>query len=418
MAEKIRSGAARDLLSRWLFAAGYDDFDAVSGILDAAQGIRASDIFAGPLESYAVSPDGKLIGTSHGEALAQAAQGKRIVSVSGIETHVLALTAEGGLLGAGSDSQGAISGILKAAEGRKITAIAAGGYSSFAVTAEGTVLAAGMDDQRGIVTPVLRATSGEKITAIAAGLWHVLALTADGTLLAIGDDPVSCQPVGGMRWAAGGKKITAIAAGGDISLALTADGTLLAAGDDGNGVVSGILNAAKGKKITKISVSRDHALALTADGTLLAAGSDSQHQVSGILKETKDKKITAIAAGSYHSLALAAPANSIDCPALEPGQTCLAFASPAHTSLVIKRGTTSITLNAGTAKGWTATETPQQIVVRAGSRDIAVGSVYFTTPPNGPTGINREASQLPDGLTATADDTNRITFHWTPPKKH
>ncbi|MFB7476251.1 hypothetical protein [Kitasatospora sp. NPDC056184] len=414
MQEKTRA-TVRDLPSSCLLASGSERATNASGILKAVQGHRISDVFAGPKTSYALGPDGKLLGReSWSEELTAQARGVRIADIFAGWQHVAARTAEDTLIMAGSHR--ALPKLMKAAEGRKIVDVAAP-ITGFAValTAEGSVLGA---DREGwdLGRKLAEAARGRQVTAISAGPFGALALTADGTLLTSGNGNYGEIPK--VARAAKGRRITAIAACTGGSFAVTEEGAVLADGRDA--FVTPALKAMEGRKITAISACEENLLALAADGTLLAASTDDESDVvPGILKAAQGRKILKIAAGVFHNLVLVAPSDEIECPPLQPGQTCLAFTSAERVSLVVKRGTDSITIAAGTAKGWKASETPHQVVVRSTSRDLAVGSVYFATAPDGRVGVNREASQLPAGLTATVPDgTDRVVFHWAPGRKH
>jgi alpha-tubulin suppressor-like RCC1 family protein len=185
-----------------------------------------------------------------------------------------------------------------------VVAIAAGNSHGLALTSDGVVLGWGWNvygQATGIATtsglqvsngPV--ETSGRvlnKVNAIAAGRTHSIALKNDGTIVTWGALNTGRK----INFASGLNNVIAVAAGWDGSLVLKKDGIII--GWD-MPVPQGISN------IAAVAVSKSwygKNLALKSDGTVIEWGNRSPTMINTL---TALSNVVAIAAGANHSLAL------------------------------------------------------------------------------------------------------------------
>lgn len=227
--------------------------------------------------------------------------------IAAANNHTLALTADGAIKSWGSNSNGQLGNgtatcssipITVATVGGTVTAIDAGWGHSLALTADGTVMGWGSNffgqlgngTETSSYVPGIASGLGGTVKAIASGTYaqHTVALMADGTLRAWGSNaygqlgdgtttnssiPVTILGLGGT--------VTAIAAGSEHTVALMADGTVKTWGSNAYGqlgnnaaassstpvTVSGLGGTVKG-----IAAGAQHTLALMADGTIKAWG--------------------------------------------------------------------------------------------------------------------------------------------------
>jgi alpha-tubulin suppressor-like RCC1 family protein len=262
--------------------------------------------------------------------------------------HVLALSDEGKVYGAGRNENGELGLIdtndrtvftaVSSLKNRNITAIAAGQAYSLALSNEGKVYAAGKSTdgslglgytERSTAFTEVPSLGGKNITAITTGNFHSLALSDEGKVytvgrnsdgqLGLGDTSVGRNVFIEISSLSG---IVAIAAGSHYSLALSSEGKVYAAGRNKEGQLGlGDTNSSNtftevtslsDKNVTAIAAGQSQTLILTDDGKVYVVGGNEYGQLG--LGDTISRQaftevpnlgnITAIAAGDVHSLAL------------------------------------------------------------------------------------------------------------------
>ena len=247
--------------------AGKTVIDAIAGRNFSVALTSDGQLFSWGRSLYGVLGDGT--GTDRplpGPVDMSALAGKTVIAIEGMESYLLALTADGKLFAWGQNRYGQLG--------------------------DGTTT------ER--VTPVpvdmSGALAGKSVTFMAAGFSHSLAVTSDGQLFGwgvnfngeLGDgtttDRLTAVPLSTTGPLAG-KRVVALAAGQDHSLAVTSDGLLFAWGYNGDGEVGDgtIINRTTpvqltasgplaGKRITDVAATYLTSLALTDDGQLYSWG--------------------------------------------------------------------------------------------------------------------------------------------------
>ena len=230
--------------------------------------------------ALALSADGTVTawGSSHPLVPADLSE---VVAVAAGQSFAVALRADGSAVSWG-DLAGAFAGV-------PLVAISSGPSHVLGVTRDGTVAGAGLATSGQLTIPV----GLDHVTAVAAGATHSLALKSDGSVVAWGGNAAGQATV-----PAGLANVIAIAAGDDFSLALKSDGTVAAWGGNAShqtDVPAGLAN------VIAIAAGTDHALALTSDGSVVAWGDSLSGQST--VPAGLDR-VVAIAAGDAFSLAL------------------------------------------------------------------------------------------------------------------
>ncbi len=275
LAARARAGLRRGLLACWI-------------LLVATPAVRAGNLWVAGTNLY-------------GTYAAPVGDGGA-VAVSASRDHVLALRADGTLLGWGYEGD---KHTQPPAGLSNVVAVAAGMLHNLALKSDGTVVAWGFDGAG--MTRVPAGLGG--VVAVAAGDFHSLALTRGGRVVGWGYG-------GGGRtsppsWLSG---VVAIAAGRDHSLALKGDGTVVGWGQNDTGQASpppGLGN------VTAIAAGSSHNLALKSDGRVVAWGSNGQGEsavpagLSGVV---------GVAAGNDFSLALRSDGTVVGWGGNEAGQ--------------------------------------------------------------------------------------------------
>jgi alpha-tubulin suppressor-like RCC1 family protein len=224
---------------------------------------------------------------------------KNIISIATIETFTLALSNDGKVYAAGSNSAGQ--------------------------------LGLGDNVNHNVFTEVTDLRD-KNIVSISAGRGHSIVLGKDGKVYAAGSNDNGELGLGnninrnfftevtGLR----DKNITSIGAGEAFTLALSNDGKVYAAGlnsagqlglgDNVNRSVFAEVTDLRDKNITSIGMGRYHSFVLGNDGKVYATGSNDNGQLGfgnntsrNLFTEVtglRDKNITSIVGGSQHSLAL------------------------------------------------------------------------------------------------------------------
>jgi len=253
-------------------------------------------IAAGLYHSLALTADGSIVGWGSnfdgvgnwaGQATPPAPPaGKTFIAISAGAYHSLALDSGGSIHAWGSNTYGQCD-VPSLNTG--FVAIAAGYIYSLALKYDGTIVAWG-NNTYGQLPPT---DAGSNFIAIAAGRTHSIALTSDGIIAGWGLNDFYQLPGKG----AGNNNI-AIAAGDDFTLALKSNGKIGAWGLDSFGQVS---NAPTGSNFIAIAAGGYHCLALTSDGTIVAWGDNINGETGNAPGENN---FIAVAAGYWHSLAL------------------------------------------------------------------------------------------------------------------
>jgi LPXTG-motif cell wall-anchored protein len=279
--------------------------------------------------------------------------GVTIEAIAVGDDHILALTADGGVLawgynewgqlGDGTNTESGVPVEVQLPAGTTATAIAAGAGHSLALTSDGEVFAWGDNDlgQIGDGTTTERTTpvqialpDGATANMIAGGDDHSLALTAEGELLAwgyngsgqLGDGTTTNRTSPVSVHLPAGTEVAAIdGASGFQSFAITADGELLAWGDNSYGQIGDGTNTRRtepvsvhlpdGTTVTAVDSGDDHVIALTSDGAVYGWGYNRYGQVGDGTTTNRNEPVQvvqpeafafiAIGVGSYHSLAIA-----------------------------------------------------------------------------------------------------------------
>jgi len=263
--------------------------DNSQGQLNVPAGLNdATAIAAGFVHSLALKSDGTVVGWGNntgGEATPPAGLSNVVAIAAGGSPF-----APGNSVALQSDGTIVIWGVLgpQTIPGNAV-AIAAGSFHVLAVKADGTVVGFG-DDFFGEINIPPGLTG---VVAVSAGPIFSLALKSDGTVVGWGGNNI-----GQINIPPGLSGVVAISAGGGDSLALKSDGTVVGWGAN----FSGVLNIPPGLSgVVAISAGFFHNLALKSDGTVVGWGDNSQGQLNippGL------SNVLAISAGGAHSLAL------------------------------------------------------------------------------------------------------------------
>jgi hypothetical protein len=210
-------------------------------------GVVVTQVAAGGRHSLALTADGSVVAwgsNRHGQAdvppeldgvvvtQVAAGQARRIGPRPGfIPSHSLALTADGSVVGWGSNRHGQTD-VPGALDGVAVTQVAAGGRHSLALTADGSVVAWG-SNRRG-QADVPATLEGVTVTQVAAGETHSLALTAAANVVTWGNRtrqraarvPAVLDAVKVMEIAAGGRGSLAVGRyeGPDLEISRRQDG--------------------------------------------------------------------------------------------------------------------------------------------------------------------------------------------------
>lgn len=213
-----------------------------------------ADVAAGGFGTFVLLRDGTVRGLL--PIPAPTSGWSRVVQVSAGPWHVLGLTADGTVLGAGDGQDGR----LEVAGWTGIVAVSAGGAHSAGLRSDGTVVTAGRNDVG------QGNTSGwTGIVAVSAGGSHTVGLRSDGRVLATGDDRDGQCRVG--EWT----RIVAVAAGERHTVGLRADGTVLVAGR----AEPGQAEIPAWADVTGVAAGSGFTVARTSDGRFLVTGGDS-----------------------------------------------------------------------------------------------------------------------------------------------
>lgn len=180
----------------------------------------------------------------------------RIVAIVS-SSDVLALRADGTLVGGGSRVPSGLSDIV---------AIAADGRYFLGLKADGTVVAWGSNLYGQCTLP----TGLTGVIAIATGPRHALALKQDGTVVAWGDNDVGQSSI-----PMGLTGVVAIAAGVDHSLALKADGSVVGWGANALGQISAPASLGA---VSRIAAGGANSMVLMTDGTVKVWGGNEKGQ--------------------------------------------------------------------------------------------------------------------------------------------
>lgn len=217
------------------------------------------------------------------------ANATNVVAIAVGGTHVLALRADGSLVGWGDNSWGQIS---IPPDATNIVAIAAGELPySLAVRDDGTVLGWGYNVY-GEASPPASATN---VIAVAAHTVHGMGLRGDGTAVGWGYDDSGITDIPAFA-----TNLVALSIGSDFDIGLRADGQVVGWGynDFGAPVIPAVLTNG-----VAIAAGWLHALALQASGNVVAWGNNGWGQTNVPATATN---VIALAAGHSHSLALRA----------------------------------------------------------------------------------------------------------------
>jgi hypothetical protein len=192
-------------------------------------GEDVTQVAAGGRHSLALTADGTVVAwgsNRHGQTdvpvaldgvvVTQVAAGQaRPARLRSVPSHSLALTADGSVVGWGSNGHGQAD-VPVTLDGEDVTQVAAGGRHSLALTAAGNVVAWGTNG-RG-QTQVPARLEGVTVIQVAAGDAHSLALTAAGNVVAWGGR--TRQRAARVPAVLDAVRVTEIAAGGRESLAI------------------------------------------------------------------------------------------------------------------------------------------------------------------------------------------------------
>jgi len=254
-----------------------------------ASGFPAA-IAVGDSHVLALKADGTMVGwgTNANDQISFADAATNIVAISAGYVHSLALRADGLILGWGSDEFGQLD---VAPEATNVVAIASGYSHNLALRKDGTVASWGLDDRSQVTIP----DEATNVVSISAGYTHSMALRADGTVVEWGEFPSG--PVGAPPEAT---NVVAIAGGFSHSLALRANGTVVAWGDDATGAT---IVPSSATNVVAIAAGFSHSLGLRADGTIIGWGSTNYGEIKIPSAATN---IIAIGAGFAYSQALRA----------------------------------------------------------------------------------------------------------------
>lgn len=175
------------------------------------------------------------------------AKWKGVVAISAGNYHLLALTKDGKVLAAGSNSDGqcATSSIEDA------IAVSAGGHHSLILLADGTVTALGQN-----VNHICDTDDWTDMVAISAGALHSIGIKSDGTAVALGNCDVS-----------GWQNVMAVVSGGSSAVGITAEHKLYytVSGQSSTSLIGY-------ENVVWVSVRQNSVAILTADGTLSGIG--------------------------------------------------------------------------------------------------------------------------------------------------
>jgi alpha-tubulin suppressor-like RCC1 family protein len=254
-------------------------------------------------------------------------------------SHALALTADGALLGLGSNQYGQLD------IPQNLSAVSAGGWHSLAiVSGTGRVIAAGFRTSGATTLPAALASA--PAVAVSAGGQHSLALLQNGTVVGWGSnsDGQAIPPP-----SLANQPVVAVAAGGKHSLALTSNGQVVGFGADDSQQSSVPLSLLL-QPVVAIAAGSNFSLALTSSGAVVAWGAHDLGQTT--VPPSATSNVTAVAAGGAHALALLANGsvvgwgsnadNQIDIPSLKGGEYYNAIAAGYRNSLAIIGGEQSM----------------------------------------------------------------------------
>ena len=261
------------------------------GQLDAPFGAgEVTALVSGPAHVLALRADGSLLGWGAGAPIP--ARASNVVAVAAGYDHSVALRADGSLVGWGALPAGPYWR-------KDVVAVGAGEASTVILARDGA-----------LVSPAAPPGLSNVLTFSVYGA-HGLALRANGAVVEWG-------LLNGAPPPPDLTNVTALAAGGSLSLALRADGTVIAwgaPGQPGTCVPAGLSN------VVALAAGRAHALALRADGTVVAWGDNSRGQIDVPAGLTN---VALIAAAEDHSLALVRPLDDFAPPRFQPPASLVA----------------------------------------------------------------------------------------------
>ncbi|MEU6672304.1 RCC1 domain-containing protein [Streptomyces sp. NPDC046727] len=161
-----------------LLAAGDNSHSQVSGILAAAHGKEIASVHASLSGSFAITTDGELLYAGDSDPLVDAIRknGGRFAAVAWSRSMLLGQMHDGALrVAAVEPRQDAEATLRKQLGGHTVTALAAGAGHVLAITDDHRLIGAGFDQDRE-VSGLTAAADGMRVTAISAGYYHSLAL--------------------------------------------------------------------------------------------------------------------------------------------------------------------------------------------------------------------------------------------------
>lgn len=200
------------------------------------------------------------------------------IAISAGYKHVLALKADGTVVGWGDNQYGQIS---TPGDLTNVVAVAAGNYHSLALRADGTVAAWGYNSEGQINIPA----NATNIIAIAGGEASSLALKADGTVVGWGRRTSGLLPV-----PVSATNVVAIGTGATHGMALRADGTVAKWG-------GGYVLPQNATNLITIAAFSNYGLGINADMRLVSCGGLTISSSSG-------NNVRAIAIGSNFYMAI------------------------------------------------------------------------------------------------------------------
>ncbi len=241
-------------------------------------------IAAGDTHRLAVSADGRVLGWGDGVygQISPPADVTNAVAVAGGYAHSIALRADGTVVGWGSVALGQTD---VPANLTNAVAIASGRDFCAALRRDGRVVAWGYNDEGQTNVPPWV----DRVVAIACGMAHTVALRDDGTVVAWGVNWIGQSTV-----PPGLTNVVAIAAGGNHNLALRADGTVAAwGGDNSYGETTVPANLSD---VVAIGAGYWHSLAVLRDGRVVGWG--------GVTIPPGLRSVRAVCGGWAHTVAL------------------------------------------------------------------------------------------------------------------
>ena len=269
---------------------------------------------SGAVWSWGSGGDGQL---GHGDTQNQllpkkveAFAGQRVIAVSTALGHNLALTADDGVwswgcgvhgrLGHGNQQHQLLPKKVEILAGRRVVSVSAMDTHSLAVTADGAVYGWGNgghgrlghgDQQDQLLPKKIEAFAGQRVVAVSAGVHHILAITSDGGIWSwgyggagqLGHGDGQRQMLPKKIEALTGRRVVAVSAGFEHSLALTTDGAVwswgfggygqLGHGDEQYQLLPKQVEAFAGQHVTAVSAGfMHHSLSITADGGVFTWG--------------------------------------------------------------------------------------------------------------------------------------------------